>query len=224
MIKTVEKRLSLMNPSELRFFNPYAEIRHTENRSPHWQQTGAVYFVTFRLGDSVPKSLLDHWQAERTAWLKHHPEPWSAEAECDYHERFSGAMERWLDAGHGSCVLRRPECRSIVAEALGFFDVQRYAQLAWVVMPNHVHALFVLHEDWTLEQLLHSWKRHSALAINRLLGQTGSLWQRDYFDRLVRDERHLANCVRYIRSNPAKAKLSSDAFTLYESELARTVA
>ena len=31
----------------LRFFNPYAEIRHTENRLPHWQQENAVYFITF---------------------------------------------------------------------------------------------------------------------------------------------------------------------------------
>jgi hypothetical protein len=29
--------------TELRFFNPYAEIRHTENRLPHRQQEGAVY-------------------------------------------------------------------------------------------------------------------------------------------------------------------------------------
>jgi hypothetical protein len=40
--------------TDLRFFNPYAEIRHTENRLPHWQQEGAVYFVTFRLADSIP--------------------------------------------------------------------------------------------------------------------------------------------------------------------------
>jgi hypothetical protein len=38
--------------SELHFFNPYADIRHTEIRLPHWQQSGAVYFVTFRLADS----------------------------------------------------------------------------------------------------------------------------------------------------------------------------
>jgi hypothetical protein len=26
----------------------------------------------------------------------------------EYHSRFSGAIERWLDAGHGSCVRRNP--------------------------------------------------------------------------------------------------------------------
>lgn len=50
---------------ELRFFNPYAEILHTENRLPHWQQIGAVYFVTFRLADAVPSHLLSQWESQK---------------------------------------------------------------------------------------------------------------------------------------------------------------
>ena len=80
---------------QLRFFNPYADIRHAENRLPHWQQEGAVYFVTFRLADAVPSNLLTPWAGEREAWLKVHPEPWNEEIERQYHERFSGAIERW---------------------------------------------------------------------------------------------------------------------------------
>jgi hypothetical protein len=56
--------------SELRFLNPDAEIRHTENRLPHWQQKGAVYFVTFRLADEVPTRLRDQWENERGGWLR----------------------------------------------------------------------------------------------------------------------------------------------------------
>jgi hypothetical protein len=41
----------------LRFFDPYTDIRFTANRLPHWQQKGAVYFVTFRLADAVPHHL-----------------------------------------------------------------------------------------------------------------------------------------------------------------------
>ncbi len=74
-------------------------------------------------------------------------------------------------------------------------------------MPNHVYLIFVQRTEWPLETLLHSWKRFSARQINKLRGRTGSLWQRDYFDRLVRDEKHFANCVRYIRRNPEKARL-----------------
>jgi REP-associated tyrosine transposase len=129
--------------AELRFFNPYADIRFTANRLPHWQQKGAVYFVTFRLADSVPDHLRTRWESERAAWLRVRPQPWSAEVEREYHERFSGAVERWLDAGHGSCILRRRDCADIVAMALRYFDGKRVAIISSVVMPNHVHAVFV---------------------------------------------------------------------------------
>jgi len=49
----------------LRFFNPYEEIRFTQNLLPHWQQKGAAYFVTFRLADSIPARLRARWEEER---------------------------------------------------------------------------------------------------------------------------------------------------------------
>lgn len=209
--------------AELRFFNPYADIHFTANRLPHWQQEGAVYFVTFRLADAVPHRLRTQWESEREAWLRIHPLPWSAEVECEYHTRFSGVIERWLDAGHGSCILRRHDCAEIVAEALRHFDGDRLAVISSVVMPNHVHALFAQNASCPLEKLLRSWKSFTSRKINSLLGRDGSLWQRDYFDRLVRDQKHLENCVRYIRRNPAKAHLHYGEYILYESELARSI-
>jgi REP element-mobilizing transposase RayT len=209
--------------SELRFFNPYADIRQTENRLPHWQQEGAVYFITFRLADAVPLRLRNQWEGERETWLKLHPEPWSKEIEQEYHERFSGAIERWLDAGYGACLLRRRDCADIVAETLHHFEGVRVVMISAVVMPNHVHALFVQNPQWPLEKLLQSWKRFTARQINKLLARSGPLWQRDYFDRLVRDEKHFANCIRYIRRNPEKARLPQDEFILWESETAAAV-
>jgi len=209
--------------AELRFFNPYADIRFTANRLPHWQQEGGVYFVTFRLADAVPHNLRTQWESEREAWLRVHPQPWTGEVEREYHERFSGAIERWLDAGHGSCTLRRRDCAGIVAEALRYFDAQRALMISFVVMPNHVHAVFVQHPSWPLEKLVRSWKSFTSRKINSLLSREGTLWQRDYFDRLVRDQKHLANCVRYIRRNPKRAGLRSGEYILYESELARGI-
>ncbi len=212
-----------MDSEDLQFFNPYAEIRQTENRLPHWQQYGAVYFVTFRLADSVPAHLRDAWEEEREIWLRFHPKPWDADSAREYHERFSGAVERWLDAGHGACVLKEPACAEIVAGALRHFDGSRCGHLAWVVMPNHFHLLFVQRPEWPLEKLLHSWKRFTARRINESLGKTGPLWQRDYFDRLIRDRKHFANCVRYLRRNPQRANLHEGEYLLYESALAKLI-
>jgi len=208
---------------ELRFFNPYADIRHTENRLTHWQQAGAVYFITFRLADAVPSHLRNQWEGEREAWLRAHPEPWSTAVEHEYHRRFTGAIERWLDAGYGSCVLRQRDCAEVVAETLRYFEGERVVMISGVVMPNHVHALFVQNPEWPLEKLVRSWKGFTARQINALIGRSGSLWQRDYFDRLVRDEKHFANCVRYIRRNPEKARLSAGESILYESEIVRGI-
>ncbi len=206
--------------NEFRFFNPYAAIRQTANRLPHWQQNGATYFVTFRLADSVPANLLTKWEAQRRIWLSLHPEPWTEDVESQYHRRFSGAIERFLDNGHGQCLLRRPDCGQIVADALRYFDGTRVLMISFVVMPNHVHALFVQNPVWLLEKLLRSWKRFAGKGINALVDRSGTLWQKDYFDRLIRDEKHFANCVRYIRHNPRRARLPEGTYILYESEVA----
>jgi putative transposase len=137
---------------ELQFFNPYDDVRFTENRLPHWQQKGAVYFLTFRLADSVPTNLRNQWQDERAAWLQLHSQPWSFEIEQEYHRRFSGAMESWLDEGHGSCLLRQEKYAEVVAETLCHFDGDRIAMISFVIMPNHVHALFVQNPGWALEK------------------------------------------------------------------------
>ncbi len=212
-----------MEINSLQFLNPDSEIDLTHHKVPHWQQAGAMYFITFRLADSVPQHLLVQWKAERDAWLLHHPEPWNAADEMEYHKRFTGAMERWLDLGHGSCILREQGHARIVSEALLHFDGARCCVFAFVVMPNHVHALVTLHPDWSLEKLLHSWKGFTAHEINRSADRHGELWRRSYYDRLVRDQDHFANCIRYIRRNPVKAKLREGEFLLYESSCIRGI-
>src|SRR6266403_98573 len=109
----------------MKLFDPHDHIRVTKNRLPHWQQNGAVYFITFRLGDALPRNLLERWKEERNAWLKWHPLPWSADMEREYHRRFSRRIEEWLDANHGSCILRRHRCAQEIAAAFHHFDGTR---------------------------------------------------------------------------------------------------
>jgi REP element-mobilizing transposase RayT len=207
----------------VRYFDPYADILQGANRLPHWEQSGASYFVTWRLADALPAFLLVQWSAERTVWLKRHPQPWTAEFEREYHRRFTGAMERWLDAGYGSCLLRKPGNGEIVSNALHHFDGVRYLLISAVVMPNHVHVLFSLHREHGLKAVIQGWKGYTARVINQRRGCRGTVWARDYFDRLIRDTDHFTNCVRHIRRNPIKARLRPGSFVLNENDLARTI-
>ena len=156
---------------------------------PHLDAPGLVQAVTFRLADALPNRVLEAWKDT-----------------CEDGEVLR-RVAAYLDAGHGSCLLRHARAAAAVEEALLQHDGRRYRLLAWVVMPNHVHALAAMLDGWPLGKIVRAWKGASSRAINRLSGRRGRVWQPGYFDRFIRDEEHLARAVSYIEENPVKAGL-----------------
>ncbi len=198
-----------------KFLNPSSEILIQKNRLPHWEQDGCTYFITFRLADSLPQRLVEEWKRERQIWMNKHPKPWDSTLESEYHERFSGRREEWLDNGHGDCKLGDQNTRKGLSTRLLSDEANIWS---YVIMPNHVHLLVSLKNAEALADWVHALKGGSSFKINRSLGRSGALWAKDYFDRLVRDGEHFRNCARYIRNNPPKAHLSVEQFELFESE------
>jgi REP element-mobilizing transposase RayT len=87
-----------------------------------------------------------------------------------------------------------------------------YVLHAAVVMPDHVHLLLtplVDHEGNTygLAQIMSGIKGASAHTVNRALRRSGSLWQAESFDRLVRSDESLREKAEYICANPVRAGL-----------------
>ena len=78
---------------------------------------------------------------------------------------------------------------------------------AWVIMPNHVHVIVGPMPQRTLPEILHSWKSYTAKFANKRLGRSGTFWQAEYYDHVIRNAEEFAHGVRYIRENPAKAGL-----------------
>lgn len=200
----------------MEFLNPYTEIDRHKNHLPHWQQGDALVFVTWRLADSMPQKKLSEWLELRDAWMKHHPKPWDETVEQECHKKFSRKLDEWLDQGYGSCVLNQTSNSKVVADALRHFDDQRYGIDSFVVMPNHVHVLFCPLGSYKLADIVQSWKGFSAREINTRRGTSGTLWQEDYWDRLIRSEEHLRFCRDYIRKNPEKAKLKDGEFVWFQ--------
>ena len=89
------------------------------------------------------------------------------------------------------------------------FDGERYRMLAWCVMPNHVHAVLEPIKGNRLGTIVQTWKSFSAKKANSVLDRSGPFWHKDYFDRFIRDEGHLARTVEYVERNPVKAGLAS---------------
>lgn len=193
---------------------------HSRGYLPHWDHPGMIQSLNFRLGDAMPREVLDRWKNE----LRLMPTAGSAGVSPAGEipsRRDAGApgeqqrqielrrrVEEYLDAGHGACWLRRPDVAALVEGALRHFDGERYRLLAWCVMPNHVHALIETREGFPLADVLHSWKSFTSRKASHLVGRRGEFWQREYLDRYVRNAEHYQAVVAYIEENPVKAGLA----------------
>src|SRR5213595_8694 len=197
-----------------RALDEHGDIKIARRHLPHWEQEGATYFVTFRLADSIPNTLLTEWHDELQTWLKFHPRPWDHKTAKEYERRFVDGPEKWLDRGHGECHLRNQRLAAIVANALRHFDRERYRLDAFVVMPNHVHVLVQPKSGHSLSERLHSWKSFSAHSINKALHRKGDFWMEESHDRMVRDFEELERYRDYIKENPVAAKLGEGEFIL----------
>lgn len=190
-----------MNP----FYNSIEDKIITCGNLPHWTQQGKLHFVTFRLADSLPEERVQQVQQERQKWIALHSLPYTEQEQHEYYRLFSEPMENWLDAGHGECLLSKPEYAEIVAGALNHFEQQRYILDHWVIMPNHVHVLLIPMGSHTLENILHSWKSFTANTINSQRGTNGKFWQHESFDHVVRSEKQLSHFRQYIIDNWTQA-------------------
>jgi REP element-mobilizing transposase RayT len=78
-------------------------------------------------------------------------------------------------------------------------------------MPNHVHVI-IDRLRVALDSVLHSWRSYTSNEIRKRLSEhempeRDRLWQRGYFDRYIRDGRHLWATRCYILLNPVHAGL-----------------
>jgi hypothetical protein len=155
---------------------------------PHCDKPGAVQMLNFRLVDALPAHVVEAIAQDPTC-----------RTDAERWER----LQDYLDAGHGACYLRDPKVGALVENALLFFDAQRYRLIAWSVKPNHVHTIIETMPGHPLERVLHSWKSYTGSEANKIVGRQGRFWQVEYFDRYIRDARHLEAAIAYIEERNA---------------------
>jgi putative transposase len=160
---------------------------------PHWLPEGRTIFLTWRLHGSLPASS----RKENTKTSK-----------SSAGERFR-AVDRVLDrTAEGPFWLRDPVIASCVVDTLrrGECELNHFKLLAYVVMPNHVHALLTPKVE--VSKLMNGLKGTTALAANKILNRTGKpFWQDESFDHWLRRDESFPRFIAYIERNPVTAKL-----------------
>ena len=188
------------------YLTRFAEIKVTKRNLPHWEHPGVAVFVTFRLGDSIPAERIVALNEELEVWRNDQPDLDRDAMERTIADRRRERLESLLDECMGSCVLALEGNRRLVEEALHYYDGKRIALYGYVVMPNHVHILFMPLGNETIKGVIRDLKHYVSGILASAKTWAGDFWQREYWDTFIRDERHFARVLAYIRgNNPAIA-------------------
>jgi len=161
------------------------ELKIKRRHLPHWTLKGSTYFVTFRT------------------------------------ERGQTGMSVLLSVEEQKLVLRH------IIDGNGKF----YKRMAVVVMPDHVHIIFEPIEGYSISRIMKGIKGVSARKINlkrkekrmdsyvnttdRNVCCTGSIWQEESYDRIIRDPDELNEKLNYMLNNPVKNGLTEDPWSYH---------
>jgi len=153
---------------------------------PHIDLVGYYQFVTFRTHDSIDDFLKRISEEDISTSLKQY----KADEYLDRSLKgtyLNGEVLQWLK----SFLLSK--------------DKILYDLVAFSIMPNHLHLLFKQKEE--IARTIKIIKGASAFGINKILSKKGSLWEKGYFDKGIRDQTHFDIVYNYIAHNAEKANL-----------------
>lgn len=176
------------------FYDPHKPLDISTGRDlPHWQQDGKISFITFRLADSLPRQVLTEMEKE----IK------NGDPTIKLERRKIQTLFKYMDAGYGSCILSELSVRKIMEKVIMYGNDLNFELYAAVIMPNHVHILLRPYFGVDVQSVVTDMKRISSHLINRALGINGPLWQRESFDRLIRNNESFLRTIQYISDNPS---------------------
>ena len=83
-----------------------------------------------------------------------------------------------------------------------------YTLISAIVMPDHIHMLLTPMGGYSLSRIMKGIKGVSARRLNLKRGTSGSIWQEESFDRIIRNQNELDEKLSYMLNNPAKRGLT----------------
>ena len=96
--------------------------------------------------------------------------------------------------------------RVVVTQLSRTAHAERFSVIAYCLMPDHIHALVGgTHPAADFREFVRLFKQQSAFRWKRENAST--LWQRSYFEHVLRDEEDTIGVAKYILENPVRAGL-----------------
>jgi putative transposase len=103
-------------------------------------------------------------------------------------------------------ILAKEAPAKIICDCFDWLRQQNQIKLlAFCIMPDHYHALFVLLKIKSLTQVMSSIGMSSGKQINKLIGGSETFWQEGFHDHQCRDNDDVHERLTYIEFNPVRA-------------------
>lgn len=161
-------------------------IHTLHSNLPHIDLKKSYQFITFRTQESVDSYVKKLSANDKLEKIKQYE------------------IDQYLDQSQSGAILYG----NLLSEIVTYFqsyDQKLYDLIACSLMPNHIHVL--LKQKSELPNIVRGLKGSSAHIINKASKRKGKVWASDYYDKLIRDERHFTVTYEYIKNNAVKAGL-----------------
>ncbi len=110
------------------------------------------------------------------------------------------------------CLFRDTRLCQILVENLQFYrDRMKFGLHGYVIMPDHVHILVTPRQPATISDIIRNFKSYSSKEVQKALGMRGPIWQRRFYDRVIRGEGQFHAALDYIHQNPVRGGLVRSA-------------
>ncbi len=196
---------------------------------PHIQPYAKKFFVTFVLFSDKIAEFYSCLKKEQDAQLIEFKEKEDTESFLKIskiRKKYFDIFDNFLGKNPVEGIdLTQENIAQIIIERLNLLDGKLYKLCAYCIMSNHVHILFDTAEQLknirineevnsrnfiNVSKIMQLIKGATSFEINKILNKKGTLWLRDYWDHLVRNEKEFTNISNYIAQNPVKAGLVDD--------------
>jgi len=82
-----------------------------------------------------------------------------------------------------------------------------YKLYAYVIMPEHFHFIIQPVGEWDISKIMNYIKGTFSRKYNRIFKRKEHLWQRKFFDRILRTKENVVSAIDYIHANPVRREL-----------------
>lgn len=200
-----------------RVFENLLASYNPETKTTARKQTGSFYtpreIVNYMVDESLKAYLKQKLEPVGQAFLPVHETIYETVYETNNIKKTKRHLPHWhLNGSYYFITFRKkvtPPClteteRKIVIDHIIKGNGTFYELVCTVVMPDHVHIILKPERNYDLSGIMKGIKGISANLINKVNKTTGTVWQDESFDRIIRNEKEFFEKINYMYNNPIK--------------------